>query len=132
MNLPVAGILDVQCCPLSAAGDLELRGEARWRLDRALICVCYGATAPLLVLPHLLPPTHYHSVSLSLPPEARTLAPAAWQPLVSFTQLLCCLSHSEDSRCTPPLSAAPGWMQQTRQNMPPLFLLPLYSLSTQI
>lgn len=43
----------------------------------------------------LLPPAHYHSVSLSLPPEARTLAPAAWQPLVSLTQLLCCLTHSQ-------------------------------------
>lgn len=54
-------------------------------------------TAPLLMLPYLLPPTHYHSVSLSLPPVARTLAPAAWQPLVSFTQLLCRLSHSQHS-----------------------------------
>lgn len=57
-------------------------------------------TSPLLMLPHPLPPTHYHSVSLSLPPGARTLAPAAWQPLVSLTQLLCCLTHSQ--RCPPP------------------------------
>lgn len=49
------------------------------------------------MLPYLLPPTHYHSVSLSPPPEARTLAPAAWQPLVSLTQLLCCLTHSQHS-----------------------------------
>lgn len=61
-----------------------------------------GDTAPLLMLPHLLPPTHYHSVSLSPPPEARTLAPAAWQPLVSLTQLLCCLTHSQHF---PPLPA---------------------------
>lgn len=69
-------------------------------------------TAPLLMLPYLLPPPHYHSVLLSLPPEARTLAPAAWQPLVSLTQLLCCLSHSQHPPLTPPLSATPGLMQQ--------------------
>lgn len=57
------------------------------------VCLCRD-TAPLLMLSYLLPPTHYHSVSLSLPPEARTLSLAAWQPLVSLTQLLCCLSHS--------------------------------------
>lgn len=78
-------------------------------------------TAPLLMLPYLLPPTHYHSVSLSLPPEARTLAPAAWQPLVSFTQLLCCLSHSQHSPSTPPLSATLGWMQQSKRAVCPLF-----------
>ncbi|MED6277123.1 hypothetical protein CHARACLAT_010112 [Characodon lateralis] len=27
--------------------------------------------------------------------HARTLASAAWQPLVSLTQLLCCLTHSQ-------------------------------------
>lgn len=66
------------------------------------------------MLPYLLPPTHYHSVSLALPPEARTLAPAAWQPLVSLTQLLCCLSHSQHSPPPSP-SATPGWMQQHKQ-----------------
>lgn len=92
-------------------------------------------TAPLLMLPYLLPPTHYHSVSLSLPPEARTLAPAAWQPLVSFTQLLCCLSHSQHSPRRPPPPTPPPpqqhWDGCSSQNLPPVFLLPLYSLPTQ-
>lgn len=53
--------------------------------------------APVLMLLYLPPAAHYHSVSLALSPEARALAPAAWQPLVSLTQLLCCLSHSQHS-----------------------------------
>lgn len=81
------------------------------------------------MLPYLLPPTHYHSVSLSLPPGARTLAPAAWQPLVSFTQLLCCLSHSQHSPAHCP--SQQQWDGCSSQNVPPLLLLPVYSLTTQ-
>lgn len=75
----------------------ETEGGARERPDRAMRCVSSQRYSSSPLLPYLLPPTHYHSVSLSLPPEARTLAPAAWQPLVSLTQLLCCLSHSQHS-----------------------------------
>lgn len=57
MNLPIAGILGVQCYPLSEAG--ERKGEARWRLDRAAICVSsqrYGTSphAPLLAASYSL------------------------------------------------------------------------------
>lgn len=80
----------------------EMEKQGRGRIELWYVPLP-GDTAALLMLPYLLPPAHYHSVSLSLPPEARTLAPAAWQPLVSLTQLLCCLSHSQHSP-PPPLS----------------------------
>lgn len=57
--------------------------------DTAATMSLLRGAAPFLLL---LPPAHYHSVSL--PPEACTLAPAAWQPLVSLSQLLCCLIHN--------------------------------------
>lgn len=57
------------------------------------------------------------------------LAPAAWQPLVSLTQLLCRLSHSQHSPTTSHHSsltaaATPGQMRQHRQAIPPLLFLP--------
>lgn len=59
VNLAVAGILGVQRYPLSEARDLERKGEARRRLDRAAICVSsqrYGSSphAPLLAASYSL------------------------------------------------------------------------------
>lgn len=127
----------VRCSPLSGAGDLERKGEARWRLDRAVISVSsqrYGSSphAPLLAASYSL------SFCFSISPSrsTHTLAPAAWQPLVSFTQLLCCLGHSQHPHTqnththTPP--SKQHWDGCSNQNVqspplypiPPLFALP--------
>lgn len=94
VNLPTAGILDVQRYPLSEAGeqrrgkaeagsscDMCLFSEIRLRSSCSLTCCLL-----LIIILFLY---------LSLQKHTHTLAPAAWQPLVSFTQLLCCFSHSQ-------------------------------------
>lgn len=112
VNLPTAGILDVQRYPLSEAGeqrrgkaeagsscDMCLFSEIRLRSSCSLTCCLL-----LIIILFLY---------LSLQKHTHTLAPAAWQPLVSFTQLLCCFSHSQHPppTHTPPL----GWMQQPKR-----------------
>lgn len=77
------------------------------------------------MLPYLLPPTHYHSVSLSLPPEARTRL-----LLLHGNHLLVSLSCSAASviHNTPrPPSATAGQMQQYKQGIRLFFFIPLHS-----
>lgn len=115
LNLPNASILDVHRYPLSEAGDLESRGEARRRLDRAVVCVssqllllssCSLTCCLLLIIILFL--------YLSLQRHAHSLLLHGNHLLVSLSCSAASVIHNIPP-CITPLSAALGWMQQSKR-----------------